>query len=83
MSKKLTVAAIEYPLDTQKTLLQNLEENSIAVEFQCRDGYCGACKCKLISGTVKYTTDPIAYLRDDEVLLCCAISEQDIHLDLN
>ncbi|WP_076414979.1 2Fe-2S iron-sulfur cluster-binding protein [Shewanella sp. UCD-KL12] len=39
-------------------------------DFQCRDGYCGFCKTKLISGEVTYNVEPLVLLRDDEVLPC-------------
>ena len=82
MTKKLTVNGVEYILNTQQTLLENLENQSIPVEFHCRDGHCGACKCKLISGDVTYTTTPLAYLREGEVLPCSCISLNDVHLHI-
>ncbi|WP_019616290.1 2Fe-2S iron-sulfur cluster-binding protein, partial [Psychromonas ossibalaenae] len=54
MSAKLTVDGIEYPLDTEKTLLENLESQAVKMEFHCRDGHCGACRCLLISGQAEY-----------------------------
>lgn len=80
MSKKITVNGIEYPLDCEKTLLENLESQAINHEYHCRDGHCGACRCRLISGQVEYIKYPMAYLRDGEVLTCCSKSKQDIIL---
>jgi len=80
MDKQLTVNGVKYVLNTQKTLLENLETQAIPVEFHCRDGHCGACKCKLVSGNVSYTTTPLAYLREGEILPCSCISQNDIHL---
>ncbi|MCW8994389.1 MAG: 2Fe-2S iron-sulfur cluster-binding protein, partial [Psychromonas sp.] len=51
--------------------------------FHCRDGYCGACKCRLISGKVAYQKPPMAYLREGEVLPCCCVSKDDIHLHID
>lgn len=59
-----------YPLNQNKTLLENLEAHNIIVEYQCREGYCGACRVKKVSGEVKYEKQPIAFLRDDEILPC-------------
>lgn len=78
MKPTLTYNDQQYPLDSQKTLLENLELQAVPVEFQCRDGYCGACRSIITSGEVTYTTSPMAYLRDNEILLCCSKSAQNI-----
>lgn len=80
MSKTLSVNGKSYPLDTQKTLLENLESHAIEIEFHCRDGHCGACRCILISGEVTYTNAPIAYIRDNDILTCCSKSKKDINI---
>ncbi|WP_037027212.1 class I ribonucleotide reductase maintenance protein YfaE [Psychromonas aquimarina] len=80
MSAKLTVDGIEYPLNTEKTLLENLESQAVKVEFHCRDGHCGACRCLLISGQPEYISYPMAYLRDGDVLTCCCTAKDDIKL---
>jgi len=80
MPKIITVNAIEYPLDTEKTLLENLEAQAIKHEFHCRDGHCGVCRCKLLAGQVEYITYPMAYLREGEVLTCCTKAKDDIKL---
>ena len=80
MSKTITVNGTEYPLDSEKTLLENLEAQAIDQEFHCRDGHCGACRCILISGQAEYINEPMAYLRDGEVLTCCTKAKQDIKL---
>nr|WP_100657500.1 class I ribonucleotide reductase maintenance protein YfaE [Alteromonas flava] len=55
----------------KETLLETLERHNIDVQFHCRDGFCGACRCKMTSGSVDYTTDPLAFIDDDEILPCC------------
>ncbi|MCP4325547.1 MAG: 2Fe-2S iron-sulfur cluster binding domain-containing protein [Psychromonas sp.] len=80
MPNTLTVDGIEYPLDTQKTLLENLEIQAIKVEFHCRDGHCGACRCTLLSGQVNYIIYPMAYVRDKDILTCCSRSVNDINI---
>ncbi|TEW54981.1 2Fe-2S iron-sulfur cluster binding domain-containing protein [Psychromonas sp. RZ22] len=77
----LTYNGQQYPLHTEKTLLENLESQAVSVEFHCREGHCGACRSKLISGKVTYSQFPMAYLRGDEVLLCCSKSEENITID--
>ena len=78
---KLTIDNVEYPLDTQKTLLENIESQAIKIEFHCRDGHCGACRCKLLSGEVEYITYPMAYVRDNDILTCCSKSQHDIKIN--
>ncbi|MEI6897582.1 MAG: class I ribonucleotide reductase maintenance protein YfaE [Psychromonas sp.] len=82
MSKTLTVNNVTYPLDTQKTLLENLESQAIKIEFHCRDGHCGACRCTLISGTVHYVNDPMAYIRGKDILTCCSKSQENIKISI-
>lgn len=64
------------------TLLESLEQSSVPVESHCRDGYCGACRCKLKSGDVKYTNSPIAFVSSGEVLTCCAIPVSNIEIEV-
>jgi len=64
------------------TLLSDLEAQGIPIEYHCREGYCGACRCKLISGEVDYTVDPLAFIDDDEILPCCTVPLTDVELAL-
>lgn len=65
------------------TILQSLEKSSIAIESHCRSGYCGACRVKLKSGTVGYTTDPLGFVDDDEILACCSYpTSENVEVDL-
>jgi len=63
-----------------KTILESLENIGVEVQFHCREGFCGACRCKIISGEVNYTTDPLAFIDDDEILLCCSVPLTDIEI---
>lgn len=63
-----------------KTLLESLEAESIEVHYHCREGFCGACRTKLLSGQVKYLTDPLAFIDDDEILPCCCQAVGDIKI---
>ncbi|MCP3427418.1 class I ribonucleotide reductase maintenance protein YfaE [Alteromonas sp. LMIT007] len=67
---------------SKDTILEDLEENNVTLEYHCREGFCGACRCKLISGEVDYTIDPLAFIDDDEILPCCTIPLTDIMLDI-
>lgn len=63
-----------------ETILESLENAGIDLEFHCREGFCGVCRTKLLSGQVKYTLDPLAFIEDDEILICCSKPIGDIEL---
>ncbi|WP_064602828.1 class I ribonucleotide reductase maintenance protein YfaE [Photobacterium sp. J15] len=69
-------------VDTSLSILESLEKNDVKVEFQCRDGYCGACRCKLIDGEVSYFRDTIAFVGEGEVLTCSATPASDITIEV-
>ncbi|WP_404340207.1 class I ribonucleotide reductase maintenance protein YfaE [Pseudoalteromonas mariniglutinosa] len=62
--------SIEFDSDCS-SLLECLEQHQIDIPFQCREGYCGACRATLIEGNVDYNQEPLAFVRSGEVLLCC------------
>lgn len=66
----------------QKSLLESIEIHNIEVQYHCREGYCGACRSKLLKGEVEYTTDPLAFIDDDEILPCCCIPVSDLEIQL-
>lgn len=73
--------ALEYEPDSP-SLLIFLESHNIQPQYQCREGFCGACRCKLKSGEVSYNQEPLAFIRTGDVLLCCAKPVTDIELDI-
>lgn len=64
------------------SLLEAMETQGVQMPYQCREGYCGACRTKLIKGEVAYLQEPIAWLNDNEVLPCCCIPINDIEIKL-
>jgi len=64
------------------SLLESLEAQNIDVQYQCREGYCGSCRARLLDGEVHYTEEPLAWVDDDEILLCCCIPRGPIQLQL-
>lgn len=51
------------------TILQLLHHFGVDVKFECKDGYCGVCRCKKpIEGGVKYKEgkDPLGYIEFDD-----------------
>lgn len=69
--------------EQHRSLLQALEAKNIKIFSECRSGFCGACKTKIISGKVSYLTEPLAELNNDECLPCCCIPAEDLELDLS
>ena len=65
------------------SLLIALEHKKIQVFSECRNGYCGACKTKIISGSVTYHTQPLVTLKADECLPCCCTPTSDLDLNLS
>lgn len=85
MSSLIKVGKQLVTLREQETVLDALERmlGPEQLEYQCRIGICGACRCKLVSGEVSYINEPLAYIRHDEVLPCCCVPKQDIELSFD
>lgn len=63
-------------------LLCALEAHQLPMEYQCREGYCGACRVRLRKGQVCYRNKPLAFVGEDEILPCCCQPVSDIELEL-
>jgi ferredoxin len=85
MSEPLKIKAngveCQFEPAVDKNLLETLEKAGLEPHYHCRDGFCGACHCKLVSGETEYQLDPLAFVRDGEVLLCCAVAKTDLVLE--
>ena len=57
----------------EATILETAEAHGLTPEFGCRNGACGSCAVKLISGEVAYRGAPTGARKDDDVLICCAV----------
>ncbi len=81
MSKNNTSLRIDVvdvgPIDASSdtTVLSALEAADIHIHYHCREGFCGACRTTLLEGEVEYTTDPLAFIDDDEILPCCCVAK--------
>ncbi|MGB8664808.1 MAG: class I ribonucleotide reductase maintenance protein YfaE [Serratia inhibens] len=67
---------------SENCLLDVLELHDVQVEYQCRSGYCGACRLKLVKGEVTYHQQPLAFINDGEILPCCCMPLTDIELEI-
>lgn len=68
--------------EDQPSLLSTLEAHQQVVEFQCREGYCGSCRTRLLKGEVRYLVSPLAFVQPGEILPCCCQAQGDIEIDL-
>ncbi|SFD09515.1 class I ribonucleotide reductase maintenance protein YfaE [Pseudoalteromonas denitrificans] len=70
-------------MTNDKTLLESLESNKIESHYHCREGYCGACRVKITSGEVEYINEPLAFIRDGEILTCCCVPNSNLEILLD
>ncbi|MFT5808859.1 MAG: ferredoxin [Moritella dasanensis] len=81
MSISLATNSGNYQIsDQDSSLLDTLERTGHQIEYQCRQGYCGACRTTMTSGSVTYTTEPLAAVAPGSILPCCCKANSDITL---
>ncbi len=76
----ITTDAGYFELAPGDNLLDALLATGHAVEYQCRGGYCGACRTPVVNGSVDYDDFPLAHINGDEVLPCCCRVTQPLTL---
>lgn len=72
-----------FPHSEENSLLESIEQSKVDIQSHCREGFCGACRTKLVDGEVEYTTDPLAYIDDDEILPCCCVPTSNITIAIS
>lgn len=82
MPKVRLNSGVELEFSSQANLLEALEQSKQPMHFQCREGFCGACRCKLVSGSIQYLHEPLAFVRQGEFLPCCSVPVGDIDIEL-
>jgi ferredoxin len=68
-------------LAEHRNLLEVFEHHDVDVEYQCREGYCGSCRMRLVSGEVTYSDKPLAFISEGEILPCCCLPIGDVELE--
>ncbi|GGO83155.1 hypothetical protein GCM10011348_26230 [Marinobacterium nitratireducens] len=64
------------------SLLDALEAQEIPAPFNCRGGYCGCCKVRLLDGEVEMVQDSLFDLPEGEILTCCTKPKTHIEIQL-
>ena len=67
---------------SELNLLEALESQKVAVEYQCREGFCGSCQVQLIEGEVEYTSEPVAFVPEGRILPCCCHAKSDLTIEI-
>jgi CDP-4-dehydro-6-deoxyglucose reductase len=88
MSFKISVqpSGREFDAQSDETLLAAGLRQGIGLPYGCKDGACGSCKCKKISGSVVHSEHQAKALSADEetqgfVLTCCATATCEVVLE--
>lgn len=86
---KVIVQSLEKEIDAQanESILEAALRQGVLLPHGCREGFCGACKGRVLSGTVSYDQGvPPALTKEDlaagEALLCQAKASSDLRLDV-
>lgn len=75
-----------FQADATETLLAAGIRQGIGLPYGCKDGACGSCKCKLVSGSVSHGAHQAKALSAEEeaagyVLTCCGTAQSDVVLE--
>ncbi len=76
----------QFQTGADETILAAGMRQGIGLPYGCKDGACGSCKCKKLSGTVVHGNHQAKALSADEeaqgfVLTCCATAQSDVVLE--
>ncbi|MEP7036633.1 MAG: 2Fe-2S iron-sulfur cluster-binding protein, partial [Actinomycetota bacterium] len=54
----------------------------VPTRWSCRTGICHTCEVGLLAGTASYEPQPVDPPADGDILVCCAVPEVDLVVDL-
>lgn len=76
----------EFAVESDETILDGALRNGLAFPYGCRGGACGACKAKVLEGSVNYADEPMGLseedLADNQSLLCVATAASDLTVEI-
>ncbi|RFO96776.1 CDP-6-deoxy-delta-3,4-glucoseen reductase [Rhodoferax lacus] len=75
-----------FTVDRDEAILPAGIRQGIGLPYGCKDGACGSCKCKMLSGTVVHGAHQEKALTAEEaaaglILTCCAVPQSDLLLE--
>ena len=84
---KIQPSGHEFTVNAGETLLAAALDAGFALPYGCRNGACGACKGKVMSGTVDYGVYQEGALTQEDkakglALFCCATAESDLTIEV-
>lgn len=76
----------QFQAQSDETLLMAGIRQGVGLPYGCKDGACGSCKCRMLSGKVHHRQHQRKALSAEEeaqglVLTCCAVAESDVALE--
>ena len=74
------------PSESNQTILEQIEGQGHSIEYQCRSGFCGACRTKSPKGgidNIEYLDEPLAFIADGEFLPCCSRAKSTIAIAID
>jgi CDP-4-dehydro-6-deoxyglucose reductase len=82
----ITPSGHNFVAESDETILEAALRQGLTMPYGCRDGACGACKGKVLSGTVDHGNAQAHALSDAEkadgiALFCCAKAQSDLKLE--
>jgi ferredoxin len=74
--------AAHWNASVYESILELAEACDVPVRWSCRTGVCHNCESGLVSGAVVYRPDPLAPPADGNLLICCAMPQDDVVIDI-
>jgi len=76
-----------FEVERGESVLDAALRQGISLPYGCRNGACGACKGRVVDGSVRYLEDPMALSEADEregaALFCIAQPEGDLTIEMD
>ena len=87
MQITITPSGHAFACEADETVLQAAMRADLMIPYGCRNGACGTCKGRIVSGTVDYGPYQASTLSDDEkraglALFCCARPASDLVIEV-